>query len=60
MSRFVVYLKNRKCLRLNNECNRVEMNNSHLCVFKSKNCKSETTLAIIPYDQILYVINKGV
>lgn len=52
---FKVVLKNRQVLDFNQLCNFVEYKNLNFCVFKHETESTTRTLALIPYDNILYI-----
>lgn len=55
---FIVYLTNGFSLSFNKCCSRVEYNSCTLCRFVHDGADGGTTLALIPYDKILYIERK--
>lgn len=55
---FKVHLIDGCSLRFNKCCTRVEYSSSTLCRFVHDGADGGTTLALIPYDKILYIEHK--
>lgn len=60
MERFIVKLVDGTILNMSDECNHVSYNKENMCVFSNmdKDTNTYKTLAIIPYDKIMYIFSK--
>ena len=52
---FKAVLKNGQLLDFDHLCNAVDYKNLNFCVFKHETESTTRTLALIPYDNILYI-----
>ena len=55
---FVVTLKNGQCLDFGGKCHKVDYSNKNMVLFKNENETAFISLAIIPTENILTIINK--
>lgn len=60
-SYFVVYLKDGNRFDFNEQCNHVKYADGKVMIFKSTNEEKNTerVLAIIPYENVMYVLNNA-
>ena len=55
---FIVHLKNEETLKLLGECTNVIYEDDKMCRFVNRKGNIDKTLAMIPYENILWIENK--